>query len=185
MKYEPQFSVMQLIEEIEGSAAPVKLSKWNTSNLTAHLCSRIGKGAKTTMDYIDGFKYGSSNAQNVPGRSNYTCFQLSSAHDIDFDDILKEINARLPELHKTNKLFKAFSNCKNYVVAGVLMRLHCKHIRTDDLEVVFSRGSGIQLGLFSWNLEQWKPEAGKTSDMARPVQAVHIECDAKVASKLI
>ena len=82
-------------------------------------------------------------------------------------------------------MFKAFSNCKNYVVAGVLMRSHWKYIRTDDLEVVFSRGSGIQLGLFSRNLEPWKPKAGKTSDTARPVQAVCVECDTKDASKLI
>ena len=63
-------SVMMLIEEIEGSASPVKLAKWKTSIPTAGLCSRIGKGAKTTMEYIDGFKYGLGNGRNVPGHQN-------------------------------------------------------------------------------------------------------------------
>ena len=140
-------SVMMLIEEIEGSATPLKLAKWRTSNPMAGLCSRISKGAKTTMEYIDSFKYESGNARNVPGRQNNIRFQLCFALDINFDDFLKEINAQFPELHKHNKMFKAFSNCKNYVVAGVLMRWHWKHIRTDDLEVLFSCGSCIQLGL--------------------------------------
>ena len=124
-------SVMMLIEEIKGSASPIKLAKWKTSNPTAGLCSRIGKGAKTTMEYINDFKYGSGNVRNVPGRQNYIRFQLSFAHNINFQDFLEEVNARLPELHKTNKMFKAFSNCKHYVVTGVLMRSHWKHIRTD------------------------------------------------------
>ena len=96
-------SVMILIEGIEGSATPVKLTKWNTSNPTASLCSQIGKGAKTTMEYIDEFKYRSGNAQNVPGRSNYIQFQLSFAHDIDFDNFLEEVNVQLPELHKNKQ----------------------------------------------------------------------------------
>ena len=58
-------SMMILIEEIEGSATPVKLAKWNTSNLTVNLCSRIGKGAKTTMEYINSFKYGSGNSRTI------------------------------------------------------------------------------------------------------------------------
>ena len=146
-------ATMKLIEEVNGLAAPVKLAKWSTSNPNKGICSRIGNGAKTTMEYVDGFKYGSGNAHNVRGKQNYIRFQLSFSHDVDLDDFLDEINTRLPELHRHNKIFKAFSNCKNYVVAGVLMRSHWKHIRTDDLEVVFSRGSGIQLGLFSRNLE--------------------------------
>ena len=104
------------------------------------------------MEYVDGFKYGSGNARNVPGEQNYIRFQLSFSHDVDFDDFLDEINARLRELHRHNKLFKAFSNCKNYMIMGVLMHSHWKHIQTDDLEVVFSKGSSIQLGLFSHNL---------------------------------
>ena len=126
-------SVMMLIKEIEGSATPVKLAKGKTSNLTTSLCSRIRNGTTTTMEYINGFKYGSRNVWNVPGRQKYIRFQLSFAHDIDFDDFLEEINA---ECHKTNKMFKAFSNCKNYVVAGVLMQSHWKNIRMDDLEVM-------------------------------------------------
>ena len=97
-------SVMKLIKEIEGSATLVKLAKWNPSNLTANLCSQIGKGAKTTMDYIHGFKFGSGNAQKVPGRSNYIWFQLSFAHDINFDDFLEEVNAQLPELYKLQNI---------------------------------------------------------------------------------
>ena len=138
------------------------------------------------MEYVDGFKYGSGTSRNIPGQQNYIRFQLSLAHDIDFEDFLDKINAQVPELHRHNKLFKAFSNCKNYVVAGVLMRSHWKHIRTDHLEVVFSRGSGIQLGLFSRNLEPWKPSTGKKPNTKnRANQGVHVECDAKDASKLI
>ena len=123
-------SVMMLIKEIEGCTSPGKLAKWKTSNPTASLCSRIGKGAKNTLEYIDDFNYGSGNARNVPGRQNYIRFQLTFAHNTNFNNFLDEVNARLPELHKTNKMFKAFSNCKNYVVGGVLMWLHWKYIRT-------------------------------------------------------
>ena len=62
---------------------------------------------------------------------------------------------------------------------------HWKHIYTNDLEVVFLRGSGIQLGSFSCNLEPWKPAGKKSVEEKRPIQAVHVECDAKDASKLI
>ena len=129
---------MKLIEDVNGSAAPVKLAKWTTSNPNKGICSRIGNGAKITMEYVDGFEYGSGNAHNIPGKQNYIRFQLSFLHDMDFDDFLDEINAHLLELHRHHKLFKAFSNFKNYVIAGVLMRSHWKHIQTDDLEIVFS-----------------------------------------------
>ena len=168
-------ATMKLIEEVNGSAAPVKLAKRHTSNPRKGICSRIGNGAKTTMEYIDGFKYGSGNTCNVPGQQNYIRFQLSLSHDVDFDNFLDKINAHLPELHWHNKLFKAFSNCKKYIFAGVLMCSHWKHIHTDDLEVIFSWGSAIQLGLFSRNLEPWKPAGKKLVEEKRPIQAVHVE----------
>ena len=128
---------MKLIEEVNRSAEPVKLAKWATSNPNKGICSQIGNGARITMEYIDGFKYGSGNTRNIPGKQNYIRFQLSLSHDTDFEEFLDKINARRPKLHKHNKLFKAFSNCKNYVTVGILMRSHWKHIQTDDLEVVF------------------------------------------------
>ena len=65
------------------------------------------------------------------------------------------------------------------------MQSHWKNIRTVDLEVVFFCRSWIQLGLFSRNLEPWKPNTGKKTDAVRPVQVVLVKCDAKDASKLI
>ena len=59
---------MKLIEEVNRLAAPVKLAKWMMSNPNKGICSRIRNGAKTTMEYVDGFKYRSGNARNVPGK---------------------------------------------------------------------------------------------------------------------
>ena len=146
-------SVMKLIEEIKRSTTWVKLSKLRNENATAWLCSHIENGAKTVSKYIDGFLYRSGVSHNVPSKAQYIHFQLLLLTNIDFGKFLYELNLHLPEIHHLNQAYKAYSNCKDYVVMGTLMRSYYCHIHTNDLELGFQQGSGVKLGLFMRNLE--------------------------------
>ena len=72
------------------------------------------------LEYTNRFKYG-TRAKNDPTKMNYIRIQLSIVDGLDINDILLDLNARLPELHTNNKAFKDFSNCKDYVTVGCLI----------------------------------------------------------------
>ena len=115
-------SVMKLIKAIEQSITRVKLTKWRNKNPKVWLCLHIRNGAKMVSEYIDGFRYGSGVSRNVPGKAQYICFQLSLLTEIDLWEFLYELNSQLPEIHHSNQAHKAYSNCKDDVVMGALMR---------------------------------------------------------------
>ena len=120
-------------------------------------------------------------AKKNPLSTNYIRIRLTIANTVDFDSLQTKLNARLPEIHEENRVYRAYSHCVEPVTVGLLLRSHWKDIRIDNLQAVYSMGSNLTISLHTKDIIQRRrgQPVSLKEDGTRAAQAIHIECEWK------
>ena len=167
-------------KDIESDASNVKLAPWKATYPNQNLITRLGnkkngpKNVKYPAKQLDEYVHGVWRNRMKEDRSQYVRILLSISPEVEWDDLMDELNNSWGMTGGKQRINNSPSDCTDPIVIGYLTRSHYSMLESPCMKMLHRHTSGIDLGMHMKGVSMTKGSK-KNSDYGP--RAIHIEVD--------